>query len=78
MNHIMRKPLFYHMQKPKLQLNLHVLFKGYNLGWFEWSIFCIFEAKIISSPEPKAHGDLIVYQSSCRLCVCLCVHTFKH
>ena len=26
-----------------------------------------------SSPEPKAHGELIVYQSSRRLCVCLCV-----
>ena len=24
----------------------------------------------ISSPEPKAHGELIVYQSSCRLSVC--------
>ena len=26
----------------------------------------------------KAHGELIVYQSSRRLCVCQCVHTFKH
>ena len=25
----------------------------------------------ISSHEPKAHGELIVYQSSRRLCVCL-------
>ena len=37
---------------------------------------------LISSPEPKAHGELIVYQSSRRLsvclCVCLCVHIFKH
>ena len=32
--------------------------------FFEW---------IFSSPEPKAHGELIVYQSSCRLCVCQCV-----
>ena len=41
-----------------------------------------------SSPEPKAHGELIVYQSSRRLpvcmcvCVCVCVyvcvHIFKH
>ena len=28
---------------------------------------------IFSSPEPKAHGELIVYQSSRRLCVCVCV-----
>ena len=28
---------------------------------------------IFSSPEPKAHGELIVYQSSRRLCKCLCV-----
>ena len=37
---------------------------------------------IFSSPEPKAHGELIVYQSSRRLSVCLsvclCVHIFKH
>ena len=32
----------------------------------------------ISSPEPKAHGELMVYQSSRRLCVHVCVHTFKH
>ena len=44
------------------------------------SIFLSFQ--IFSSPEPKAHGELIVYQSSRRLsvclCVCLCVHIFKH
>ena len=28
----------------------------------------------ISSPEPKAQGELIVYQSSRRLPVCLCVY----
>ena len=28
---------------------------------------------IFSSPEPKAQGELVVYQSSCRLCVCLSV-----
>ena len=28
---------------------------------------------IISSPEPKAHGELIVYQSSRRLSVCVAV-----
>ena len=36
---------------------------------------------IISSPEPKAHGELIVYQSSGRLSVCasvcLSVNIFK-
>ena len=26
---------------------------------------------LFSSPEPKAHGELIVYQSSRRLCVCV-------
>ena len=34
--------------------------------------------QLISSPEPKAHGELIVYQSSRRPCVRLCVNTFKH
>ena len=38
--------------------------------------------QIVSSPEPKAHGELIVYQSSrrpsMRLCVRECIHTFKH
>ena len=35
---------------------------------------------IISSPEPKAHGELIVYQSSRRLCMCqsVCVFTFSN
>ena len=41
---------------------------------------------IFSSPEPKAHGELIVYQSSRRPSVRACVrpsirasvHTFKH
>ena len=28
---------------------------------------------IVSSPEPKAHGELIVYQSSRRVSVCLSV-----
>ena len=32
---------------------------------------------IISSPEPKAHGELIVYQSSRILSVCLSVNIFK-
>ena len=31
-----------------------------------------------SSPEPKAHGELIVYQSSRRLCVYLCVSTLSN
>ena len=42
-------------------------------------IFCY--CGLVSSPEPKAHGELIVYQSSRRLCVCLavclCVNIFK-
>ena len=33
---------------------------------------------LFSSPEPKAHGELIVNQSSCRLSVCLCVSTFSN
>ena len=35
---------------------------------------------IISSPEPKAQGDLIVYRTSCRLSVCLsvCLWTFSN
>ena len=32
----------------------------------------------ISSPEPKAHGELIVYQSSRRPSVCPSVKFFKH
>ena len=36
---------------------------------------------LFSSPEPKAHGELIVYQSIRRLsvwlCVCLSVNIFK-
>ena len=32
----------------------------------------------ISSSEPKAHGELIVYQSSRRLCLCVCVFTFSN
>ena len=33
---------------------------------------------LFSSPEPKAHGELIVYQSSRRPSVRPSVHTFKH
>ena len=35
---------------------------------------------IFSSPEPKAQGELIVYQSSLRLSVCLavCLWTFSN
>ena len=29
------------------------------------------QSTIFSSPEPKAHGELIEYQSSWRLCVCV-------
>ena len=35
-------------------------------------------AELFSSPEPKAHGELIVYQSSRRLSVCLCVCVCSH
>ena len=31
---------------------------------------------IVSSPEPKAHGELIVYQSSGCPCIRPCVHLF--
>ena len=38
--------------------------------------------RVFSSPEPKAHGELIVYQSSrrpsVRASIRLSVHTFKH
>ena len=35
---------------------------------------------VFSSPEPKAQGELIVYQSSRRLSVCLsvCLWTFSN
>ena len=33
--------------------------------------------QLFSSPEPKAQGELIVYQSSRRLSVCLSVNIFK-
>ena len=33
---------------------------------------------IISSPEPKAQGELIVWDSSRRPSVSPSVHTFKH
>ena len=33
--------------------------------------FSHFIRRIFSSPEPKAQDELIVYQSSCRLSVCL-------
>ena len=35
---------------------------------FDWIFF------IFSSPEPKAQGELIVYRSSHRLCLCVCGH----
>ena len=33
---------------------------------------------VFSPPEPKAHGELIVYQSSRRPHVCASVNIFKH
>ena len=45
-----------------------------QVAWFvAMTVYTIY----ISSPEPKAHGELIVYQSSRRLCVCLSVNIFK-
>ena len=38
--------------------------------------FCIFKKPVFSSPEPKAHGELIVYQSSRRPSVRACVRAF--
>ena len=38
-------------------------------------ILIVLKNEFFSSPEPKAHGELIVYQSSCRVCVCVCVST---
>ena len=53
----------------------------YRTGLCRNNVKCVF-----SSPEPKAHGELIVYQSSRRPSVRACVrlsvrasvHTFKH
>ena len=36
------------------------------------------EFMLFSLPEPKAHGELILYQSSRRLPVCLCVATLSN
>ena len=36
------------------------------------------DLSIFSSPEPKAQGELIVWDSSRRPCVSPSVHTFKH
>ena len=36
-----------------------------------------FKYNVFSSLEPKAHGELIVYQSNRRLCVCVSVNIFK-
>ena len=38
----------------------------------------LIDVLIISSPELKAHGELIVNQSSRRPSVRACIHTFKH
>ena len=37
----------------------------------------LFLIRFFSSPEPKTQGELIVYQSSRRLSVCLSVDIFK-
>ena len=41
---------------------------------------CLIPVLFISSPEPKAQGELIVYRSSLRLSVCLavCLWTFSN
>ena len=53
---------------------------GYLFYFSPFFIFPLLIIPFISSPEPKAasEGEFIVYQSSWRPCVSLCVHTFKH
>ena len=50
--------------------------------FFFYCVQSVMNLPFFSSPEPKAHGELIVYQSSrrpcVRLCVRPCVNTFKH
>ena len=38
-----------------------------------FSDFLCFDISLFSLPEPKAHGELIVYQSSQHPSVCACV-----
>ena len=44
-----------------------------NLFSSYWVIILAHLQNFISSAEPKAHGELIVYQSIRRLAVCVCV-----
>ena len=46
------------------KVTMHLLLSVYQM-------YMHFIAVVFSSPEPKAHGELIVYQSSRRLSVCL-------
>ena len=51
--------------------------KLFNLEYFSIRnllIISLYVLNFISSPEPKAHGELIVYQSIRRLCVCQSVY----
>ena len=50
-----------------------------NFPFFHSCLSTIFLSFLLfSSPEPKAHGELIVYQSRRRLSVRASVNTFKH
>ena len=76
---------FFHVVRPSFRTHTN----GYLLGMLNilrvllpFIIpvgFCICIDSVIltfiSSPEPKAHGELIVYQSSRRLCVCVFTHS---
>ena len=80
--------------KPILQVDSALLSQNNPLFVYNFTSTCtsiIYDPRhkktcIFSSPEPKAHGELIVYQSSrrpsVRACVrpsvCASVHTFKH
>ena len=51
----------------------------YKCSYICYRSFCT-GLNFVSSPEPKAHGELIVYQSIRRLSVglCVCVFTFSN
>ena len=46
-----------------------VVIPGHNLSNSQVSVNRTIGPTLVSSPEPKAHGELIVYQSSRRPCV---------
>ena len=55
----------------KAILTVWVIFVHVGQLWQVFRVRCLY---IFSSPEPKAHGELIVYQSSRRPSVRACVH----